>query len=276
MDKTQAAEIARAAFKSRKTVVILAASVVAVVVATTVALSLPGGVPEPVDVAQPLPLVSPSVTAEVTYSPQPPTIPRTDLTFPPVTTYTPPPPTQVEMERKFLTEITKAGLDIQSTGARLDEYSLLGSARGVCRHLTDGGVPANPEGGFPGRTAEQYLVENEEVGKGTRNAQIIDLTVQYVCPQHAPILARAKTGSYPTAGPLTSFRDGTYVVGKIIAPGTYKTAPEAKDCYWERTTSGGGVIANDFVTFAPQGVTVTIRSGEGFVSEGCGAWTKTA
>ena len=68
--------------------------------------------------------------------------------------------------------------------------------------------------------------------------------------------------------------DGTYTVGKTLDPGTYRTKPNAKDCYWSRTTGGGSIIANDFVGFAPDGVTVTVYPGEGFESKYCGLWTK--
>lgn len=68
--------------------------------------------------------------------------------------------------------------------------------------------------------------------------------------------------------------DGTHIVGQNMEAGTYRTKPSIKDCYWSRTTGGGGIIANDFVGFAPAGVTVTVRPGEGFQSERCGIWTK--
>lgn len=68
--------------------------------------------------------------------------------------------------------------------------------------------------------------------------------------------------------------EGTYTVGKDIEPGTYRTRPGVKDCYWSRTNGGGGIIANDMVGFAPDGVTVTVYPGEGFESQRCGTWTK--
>ena len=43
---------------------------------------------------------------------------------------------------------------------------------------------------------------------------------------------------------------------------------------WSRTTGGGDVIENDFVGFAPNGVTVAVYEGEGFESQHCGVWTK--
>lgn len=68
--------------------------------------------------------------------------------------------------------------------------------------------------------------------------------------------------------------DGTKIVGQTMEPGSWKTKPGAKDCYWSRSTGGGKVIANDFVGFAPDGVTVTVYVGEGFESSRCGPWTK--
>lgn len=70
--------------------------------------------------------------------------------------------------------------------------------------------------------------------------------------------------------------DGTYIVGKNLEPGTYRTKPEVKDCYWSRNTGGGSIIANDFISFAPDGATVTVYPGEGFESSRCGVWTKIA
>lgn len=75
---------------------------------------------------------------------------------------------------------------------------------------------------------------------------------------------------------LTSVKidDGTHTVGQNMEPGTYRTKPGSKDCYWSRTTGGGNIIANDMVGFAPAGVTVTVYPGEGFESARCGVWTK--
>lgn len=67
---------------------------------------------------------------------------------------------------------------------------------------------------------------------------------------------------------------GDKIVGQTMEPGTWKTKPGIKDCYWSRNTGGGDIIANDFVGFAPDGVTVTVYPGEGFESERCGIWTK--
>jgi hypothetical protein len=68
--------------------------------------------------------------------------------------------------------------------------------------------------------------------------------------------------------------DGDKIVGQTMEPGTWKTKAGIKDCYWSRNTGSGDIIANDFVGFAPDGVTVTVYAGEGFESSRCGTWTK--
>lgn len=89
-----------------------------------------------------------------------------------------------------------------------------------------------------------------------------------VCPDapHAAILQHELTA--------VKVGDGNKIVGQTMEPGTYRTKPGAKDCYWSRNTGGGDIIANNFVGFAPDGVTVTVYPGEGFESSRCAPWTK--
>lgn len=89
-----------------------------------------------------------------------------------------------------------------------------------------------------------------------------------LCPDapHAVVLKEVTT--------VVKIGDGTHVVGKDMEAGTYRTKPGSKDCYWSRTSGGGAIIANDFIGFAPDGVTVTVFGGEGFESSRCGVWTK--
>lgn len=89
-----------------------------------------------------------------------------------------------------------------------------------------------------------------------------------VCPDapHAAVLQQEITA--------VKMGDGDKIVGQTMAPGTWKTKAGIKDCYWSRNTGGGDIIANDFVGFAPDGVTVTVYAGEGFESSRCGTWTK--
>lgn len=76
-------------------------------------------------------------------------------------------------------------------------------------------------------------------------------------------------------GPVTSFGDGTFVVGTDIVAGTYKAAPSG-ECYWARvrgTSDESDIIANHL---ASGPATVTISASDGaFVSQRCGQWTKT-
>jgi hypothetical protein len=55
-----------------------------------------------------------------------------------------------------------------------------------------------------------------------------------------------------------------------IGPGTYQAKGEFSECYWERTSRSGDIIANQFVTQA-RVLTVTLRVGELFKNE-CGTF----
>jgi hypothetical protein len=75
-----------------------------------------------------------------------------------------------------------------------------------------------------------------------------------------------------------AIREGTFIVGKDIKAGTYKTdVPETSTgCYWERakdsTGNGSSTIANDNLSAGAHG-TVTIKNGETFKTDDCGTWT---
>lgn len=70
------------------------------------------------------------------------------------------------------------------------------------------------------------------------------------------------------------FNYGTYDVGDEIPAGTYKSSDKISDCYWERMTSHGTRISNDFITHASKGAIVTLRAGETFEArEECGIWS---
>lgn len=102
-----------------------------------------------------------------------------------------------------------------------------------------------------------------------------------------PTTARSTTTPAPTsppttAGPKTSFSgDGTYLVGKDIAPGTYRTAGPKQSgalglCYWERDSDLSGnfsaVIAND--NLKGPGVVTIAATDKGFKTSGCQEWTQ--
>jgi hypothetical protein len=103
-------------------------------------------------------------------------------------------------------------------------------------------------------------------------------------PPAAPATtAKAAPPPAPAAGPKTTIdADGTYLVGKDIAPGQYKTtvpAGAASLCLWERLSGTTGdakeILAQD-VGQGGANLTVTIlASDKAFKTTGCGKWQKT-
>lgn len=78
-----------------------------------------------------------------------------------------------------------------------------------------------------------------------------------------------------TASPNDPFGAGEFLVGKDIAPGTWR-APGSDSCYWQRLRGFSGnlsdIIANDNVNGS---AVVQIGTGDkGFQSHDCGTWTK--
>ncbi|WP_159942577.1 MULTISPECIES: hypothetical protein [unclassified Nocardiopsis] len=102
--------------------------------------------------------------------------------------------------------------------------------------------------------------------------ELIDLAVQAFVPDLQEPLT-AQVDAYHRG-----FASGTHSVGEGIEPGTY-TATARKgevfeNAYWERTSTSGDIIANDFVSSA-QSVTVTIASTDGqFTARGFGFWSR--
>ena len=97
--------------------------------------------------------------------------------------------------------------------------------------------------------------------------RIAELEVRYLCRDLQPAWERSEKRIQSYESAVGTGEDQT-------PPGAYVTAPGTKDCYWARVDDGGGIIANDFVGFAPKGVKVTIRASDaGFQTTGeCGAW----
>lgn len=72
-----------------------------------------------------------------------------------------------------------------------------------------------------------------------------------------------------------AFGDGSRAVGTSIPAGTYKTVKGSlSNCYWERSNGQGNIIDNNFVTFAPDAIRVTVYNSEGFSTSGCGWWVR--
>ncbi|YCQ23134.1 hypothetical protein M1E07_00710 (plasmid) [Arthrobacter sp. Z4-13] len=83
-------------------------------------------------------------------------------------------------------------------------------------------------------------------------------------------------GGAEAAAAANIVKEGTWTVGKDIAPGTYRTTKElTTSCYWAITVTGSNgsdIIENDNVKGGfPQ---VVLNEGQTFESSRCGTWTK--
>lgn len=94
--------------------------------------------------------------------------------------------------------------------------------------------------------------------------------------REAAVAAREKAvgATEATIAANTIPGDGTFLVGKDVKPGTYRTTgPKSRSCYWQRSgdASGTNIIANDILS--GPGV-VDIRSSDvSFKTSGCANWT---
>ncbi|MFT2690804.1 hypothetical protein [Clavibacter zhangzhiyongii] len=99
--------------------------------------------------------------------------------------------------------------------------------------------------------------------------------VEVYCPKFQPGIDQAEKiipddGGFAVADAATPLG----VSPKVLAAGTYKTVGTPTDCYYEINNQRGSIITNNFVNSAPGGLSVTLRSGQGFDSSGCGAWVR--
>jgi hypothetical protein len=154
----------------------------------------------------------------------------------------------------------------------LEIYSyaqLLALGKAACKLMRAGQVPYDEDfDGEPDNVDDASPLSDRDAAAGLLDSGLTEVdtaAVTYLCPKLKPVLAWARAGL--TEGPEeVGGKDG-------IKPGSYTTTGRVSDCYWERVSARGNRLANDFVTFAPKGVTVIIRASDGgFDSQGCGAW----
>ncbi|UNK47090.1 PASTA domain-containing protein [Arthrobacter sulfonylureivorans] len=63
---------------------------------------------------------------------------------------------------------------------------------------------------------------------------------------------------------------GSYLVGKEVVPGTWQSqGKKVEDCYWEVSDASGNIIANNFISVAPQFRITVPASAAGFTVSGC-------
>ncbi|HET7035718.1 MAG TPA: hypothetical protein VFI42_08580, partial [Thermomicrobiaceae bacterium] len=79
-----------------------------------------------------------------------------------------------------------------------------------------------------------------------------------------------------TSSPTAAFGDGTYRVGRDIAPGTWRNSGSSDECYWERLAGFGGTLDEIIVNgLSSSQQIVEIKSTDvGFASKDCGTWTR--
>lgn len=108
-------------------------------------------------------------------------------------------------------------------------------------------------------------------GKTSNAGQQTPTIQQSGIPATEPASPASPAPPPPPAGPATSFKDGTYEVGKEIMAGTYTcVAYRTVSGYWERAKDAEGsfssIIANDNISPGAQGI-VTVKAGEFFKAE---------
>lgn len=99
-----------------------------------------------------------------------------------------------------------------------------------------------------------------------------------LCPDHpnavtwSKNIARGQAAAKALANGTRVF-DGTYRVPEQMKRGTF-VVHDVLNCYWETRDAAGKILANDFVTAAPQ-VRVTLDSRAAvFTARGCGQWDR--
>jgi hypothetical protein len=95
-------------------------------------------------------------------------------------------------------------------------------------------------------------------------------------PAPAPLAEAA-----PATLPATTIGQGTFVVGREVQPGTYRTEGPDQDslvsiCTWQRLKNTSGEVGSWIASGIEKGpAVVTIKSSDAaFKSQGCQTWTK--
>ena len=100
-------------------------------------------------------------------------------------------------------------------------------------------------------------------------------------PEPKPVIGdRVTVGSLelvdPAPGAVSTFGDGTFVVGADIRPGRYRAVDLGAFCSWSRLSGFSGEFDDIIAIEIPQGASalVDIRPTDvGFESSGCGTWS---
>lgn len=89
-------------------------------------------------------------------------------------------------------------------------------------------------------------------------------------------LAAVQAAAEKAEAAKVQFGDGTWVVGKDIEPGVYRSSGQGSWCYWERLSGLSGEFGDIIANGAPDGpAVVEIESSDAaFSSQGCKSWTR--
>lgn len=159
-----------------------------------------------------------------------------------------------DQQQRFVTAVRK---NLPANVKDATDWEMVQLGRDFCGMGYDKETIYDAHGGNP-PNVEGIAQNKDMLGTLEKNAVI------YLCPRFARVWRQG----------MAAFDDGEHVVGEDLRPGRYRTlGRKVKGCYWERTAQGGKTLANDFVNFAPSGVTVTILPSDGgFTSTRCGLW----
>lgn len=124
--------------------------------------------------------------------------------------------------------------------------------------------------GFGGTSAERIT---NDIGDGPRIVAIAATDQGFSSSGCAPWHRVTGPSRSP---PDADFGEGMFLVGGEVSPGTWRSNGTGTSCYWERLRGFSGEsadrIANDFG--AAPAVVVIAPSDAGFVSSGCGTWSR--
>jgi hypothetical protein len=153
------------------------------------------------------------------------------------------------------------------------DTSLYASASEFVKDICD----SLPESAKDSSSRPQWLAESGQLDSD--GGELLSFGVPKLCPSWSKTVRQAVSGKYErwygvgdyevkrNPAPLDSSGESEVME---MAPGTYRATGEFEDCYWERTSQSGDIIANQFVTQARR-LTVTVRVGELFKNE-CGVF----
>jgi hypothetical protein len=125
--------------------------------------------------------------------------------------------------------------------------------------------------GAAGKTA------NKASALPTPNASTVTIVRTVQAPAPAASTVTVTVAPPPPPGPATVLsRDGTYLVGSDIAPGTYRAKDIGNNCYWARlnSTNPQDIITNDNVSAGGQALVTIAKGDKAFQTQGCGTWQK--